>query len=483
MEPRRLAPMSLGLFAAWSLLAALQLGWLPFARNAWAFDLWSYLPESAPWLLGAASLPLCVARVRDGISGCLLAAARRCSDKPLLDAAACAALAMGLWLLRERSLLADSAVLVAVAHSDHAFIFPEVGATTLLRGIARVAPLLGINAIEGMRALACVCGGAAAWLLLRVARELAPGRSAAVLALCVLSGGLLRVFAGRIEVYAPLLVAILAYLWLALRALRGGGSSALPGLCLGVAIWIHASSVLLLPSLCALVALRSAPARGRDAARELAKLLLLAGAPLALFLAAHGALSGSASILDAWVRALEILGGGSRAGGTRWWVRGWGGAPSIGTDVVWLSAAHLKYLSNSFTLLIPALLPALALLLGLRPRALVAGAQGRWLAIGALPLICYALALRPFWGPWDWDLFALTALLLACSCLRALAALRLAPGLLVACIGFQLCFFGIPLLWIGAGAPREVGPFGFRDFDYDLRLPARPPPERLAPWL
>jgi hypothetical protein len=299
----------------------------------------------------------------------------------------------------------------------------------------------------------------------------------------VLSGGLLRIFAGRIEVYAPLLVAMLAYLWLALRALRGGGGAALAGLCLGFAIWIHASSALLLPSLLALVALRADPPRDRGAWREFAALLLLAAAPLAGFLVVQSALSGWGAVLEAWLRVLEILGSGSELGGTRWWVRGWGGRPSIGTDVVWLSTAHLKYLSNSFTLLLPALLPALLLLLLLRPRTLVAGAPGRWLAIGALPLVLYSLALRPFWGPWDWDLFALTALLLACLCLRALAELRLAPGLAVACIGFQLCFFGIPFLWIGAGNPREVAPFGIRDFDYDLRQPARPPPEHLAPWL
>jgi hypothetical protein len=90
---------------------------------------------------------------------------------------------------------------------------------------------------------------------------------------------------------------------------------------------------------------------------------------------------------------------------------------------------------------------------------------------------------RPFWGPWDWDLFALTALVLGCCCVRAAATLRSAPGLAVACIGFQLCFVGIPFLWIGAGSPRDAGPFGMRGFDYDLRQPARAPPERLAPWL
>jgi hypothetical protein len=475
--------MSLGLFAAWSLLAALQQGWLPFARGAWAFNLWGYLPGWAPWWLGAVSLSLCAAPVRVAISRRLLGSAGRAGGRPLGEAAACAALTVALWLVRERSLSGDSAVLVTVAHSDHSFIFPEVGATALLRAIARLAPVLGVDAIGAMQALSCACGGAALWLLLRVARELAPGASAAVVALLMLSGGLARIFAGRIEVYAPLLVAVLAYLWLALRALRGEGSTTLPGLCLGVAIWVHASAVLLLPSLIALVALRSSAPRGRDAWREIGSLLLLAGAPLALFLVVHTALAGSRSLVEAWLRVSEILGRGGAEGGTRWWLRGWGGAPSIGTDLVWLSAPHLKYLSNSFTLLLPSLLPALAFLLLRRPRALVAGAQGRWLATGAAPLVVYAVALRPFWGPWDWDLFALTALLLGCLCLHALASLRLKQGLAVACIGFQLCFVGIPFLWVGAGNPREVGPFGFSGFDYDLRLPGREPAERLRPWL
>ncbi len=475
--------MSLGLFAAWSLLAALQLGWLPFARGAWAFDLWAYLPTWASWLLGAISLATCAAPVRAAISMRLFPAMRRSSGSPLGEAAACMALCVVLWLLRERNIVADSAVLVVVANSEHAFIFPEVGATILLRGLAQLGPSLGLDGVAAMQALSCICGSAALWLLLRVARELVPGGSAAAVALCVLSGGLVRIFAGRIEVYAPLLVAVLAYLWLGLRALRGGGGTAVPGLCLGVALWIHASAVLLLPSLLALVVLRDDAPRGRAAWREVGALLLLAGAPLALFLVAHAALTGGDALLEAWIRVREILGRPGGEGGVRWWVRGWGGRPSIGTDVVWLSLAHLKYLSNSFALLLPALLPALAFLLVRRPRALIAGAQGRWLAIGAAPLVLYALALRPFWGPWDWDLFALTALLLACLCLQALVAVRLAPGLAVACITFQLCFVGVPFLWIGAGSPREVGPFGFSDFDYDLRLPERPPPERLRPWL
>jgi hypothetical protein len=180
---------------------------------------------------------------------------------------------------------------------------------------------------------------------------------------------------------------------------------------------------------------------------------------------------------------IEILGRSDAADAIRWWVRGWGGDPSIGTDVVWLSQPHLKYLVNAFSLLIPACLPACLFLLVRRPRVLAADATARWLAVAALPLCLYATLLRPFWGPWDWDLFALTAFVLACLCIRALATLHVAPELAVAIIGFQLCFVGVPFLWIGAGTPRDVGPFGFRSFDYDLRQPARQPPAHIAPWL
>jgi hypothetical protein len=475
--------MSVGLLLAWSLLVALQLGWLPFARFAWAFNLWSYLPAWAAWLLGAASLALCVPVVRSSAATAFAAAARRVPAGGRVEAGLCGAVALALWGVKESGNSGDSAVLVYAAHAGHEFVFPEVGATFLLHAIAQVALGFGVDGVPSMRALSCACGGAAVWLLLRVARDLAPGAPAALPALVLLSGGFVRVFAGRIEVYPVLIVAVLAYAWAALRALRGAGDPRLPALCLGLAIWLHAAAVLLLPSLLAIGVLRAGRRRGRDAWREAIVSLLLAGAPLVGFFAVHGLLAESASQQQVWTRVLEILGRRPESGGVRWWVRGWGGAPSIGTDVVWLSRAHLKYLVNAFSLLVPVCVPMLLVLLLRQLPALAADAQARWLAVAAVPLALYATALRPFWGPWDWDLFALSALVLTGVGLRALASLPLAPGLAAAAVGFQLCFAGIPFLWIGAGSPPEVGPFGFRDFDYDLRQPARPPPERLAPWL
>jgi hypothetical protein len=376
-------------------------------------------------------------------------------------------------------------VLVAAADAGNAFVFPEVGATFLLRSFLEVGREIGLRPVESMRLLACASGGVAIFLLLRVARELAPGWSAAAVALCVLSGGLARVFAGRVEVYAPLLAAILGYLWTALRAVRGAGRGAAPALWLGAAIWLHAAAVLLLPSLLWSAALRRPAAPRARALGAGAVLVALAGAPLGVFLALQADGAGAAPLAETLARVREILGRSGAPGATRWWVRGWGGEPSIGTDVVLLGPAHLKYLFNAFALLVPATLPALVFALARRPRALIGGPECRLLAAAALPLALYALALRPFWGPWDWDLFSATALVLACLALRLV--FELAPAgaasLAAACIGFQLLFFGIPFLWIGAGAPREAGPFGFRGFDYDLRRAGTPPPERLAPWL
>ncbi len=483
MASLKLAPLSVGLLLLWSLLVALQLGWLPTERIGWAFNLWAYLPGWAAVLLGTLSLLLCAARVRSAVEAGFAALTRRLPKGERFEALACCFVALALWVARESVLTGDSGVLAVAASTRHEFVFPEVGATFLLRSIVRIALALGVDQIEMMRAFACACGGMAIWLMLRVAREIAPGASASAITLLLFSGGLARVFAGRIEVYPPLLVAVLAYMWCALRALRGDGHPVLPALCLGIAIWLHAAAMLLVPSLLAIPLLAARRPTIRDAWREAIRASLIAGAPLAGFLVVQSLVAGTAEFMGAWTRVLEILGRSNEPGRIRWWVRGWAGAPSIGTDVVWLSRPHLKYLLNAFSLMVPAVLPCLLFLLLRRPRVLVAGVQGQWIALMALPLGLYATAVRPFFGPWDWDLFALPALVIACLCVRAVASLPLAPGLAVACIGFQLCFVGVPFLWIGAGNPRDVGPFGFEGFDYDLRQPARPPQERLAPWL
>src|SRR5262245_18407029 len=108
--------MSLGLLAAWCLLAATALGWLPFTANAWAVNLWAYLPAGAAGLLAAASLGLCAPRVREGVASGFARLARRAPRGLAVELGASTAVALALFALRERTLTGDSAVLVAAAH-------------------------------------------------------------------------------------------------------------------------------------------------------------------------------------------------------------------------------------------------------------------------------------------------------------------------------------------------------------------------------
>lgn len=324
-------------------------------------------------------------------------------------------------------------------------------------------------------------------LTLRLARRLGPGgNSAVVIAMLVLSGGVMRVFAGHIEVYAAHLVAVVAYLWLALSYIEGRVRWVAPCLALGVAIWVHASAVLLLPGLALLPFTASPGLRVREWVKRAVQGGLLAAVPCLVFFGAIALTGHSKDLLLAWKKALEVLGQNPDPGAIRWWVRGWGGAPSIGTDVVFLSRGQLKFLINSLFVLFPFALPCLLVLVVRSPRRLVATPQARFLAATSLPTVLYAFLLRPFWGPFDWDLFAITGI-----CLAVLAAHWLAVEfeprsfrkLAVWLIAFNLLFVGLPFLLAGRLELREAGPFAPGYFDLDLRLPDRPPAEKLAPWL
>ncbi len=127
------------------------------------------------------------------------------------------------------------------------------------------AGLLGLEPVEAVRAVswaAGVAGVAAGVALARTLFDDAPRRTAT--ALLLLTTGNAALFFGSIEVYAPLSAAVIAYLLVSLRAMRGTGSPLLPPLVLGVAFALHGSAGLLLPSL-AYVAWRGGADR-RDAA-------------------------------------------------------------------------------------------------------------------------------------------------------------------------------------------------------------------------
>ena len=116
--------------------------------------------------------------------------------------------------------------------------------------------------VAALQLALCASGALALLCVWRAGRYLAPGHGAGV-ALLILSGGLLRVFAGHVEVYGFLLAAAGAYLWSALAHLAGRASWTTPCLALGVAVWLHPSAVALLPSLVLLLHRTPLPRPGR----------------------------------------------------------------------------------------------------------------------------------------------------------------------------------------------------------------------------
>ena len=475
--------------AAWGGLVSLEAGWLSFARHAWAYNLWQYFPPWVSLLLGAATLALVSSRARQALLGgverlsSLVRASVATGSGWRAALGAWAVLSVLLWLLRDRQLLGDANILIWEAASGMRFLFPDVGATFLFGTVVRAARALGLDhdgVVASLQLVLSASGGLALLCVWRAGRYLAPGHGGGA-ALLVLSGGLLRVLAGHVEVYAFLLAAAGAYLWSALAHLAGRGSWRTPCLALGVAAWLHPSAFALLPSLA--FVLWAAP---RPRGRRIALGLGLVSLPWLLFLPLLVAIADRETFEHAREVLLQVLGRGADSNAPRRWVRGWGGAPSVGTDYVFLAAAHLKYLVNAFHLLCAWVAPTLLLLAARRPGAFLATPTAHFLAVASLPLVVYALVLRPVWGPFDWDLFSLTALFLGASAVHLLAgvlpdlALRHA---LVWLVGWNLLFCGGPLLVIGFAPVRASGPFVPEAFDPAMLDPSSAAFARIAAWL
>lgn len=486
MRPRPAAAslVSILAVATAALLGALQLQWGPVWRHAWGFNTWGYLPAAWAFVFAAVAVALCHPVVREGVARLSTRAAAAFSARAgegLLFAAAL----LFFWLFRERRLVGDSQLMMLeTGYHDRWFVVPEMGSTFLMWASLRVAKWgLGLAAPDGYRFVVCLAGGLCVLFLLRLARRLAPGRAGA-LALLVLSGGLLRIFAGHVENYGPVLAALSAYFWLALEHLEGRRSWVGASLALGVAVWLHGATLLLVPSLLALpllCGLRPAPA-----AAAAARGLFVAALPSLVFLAVMAMAGRFEELSEAWVMGQNVIGLRDDPGRVRMWVRFWGSGPSVGTDVVFLSGAHLKFLINASWILAPFALPTLGLALLRGGRKVLDTPAARLLGVALVPLTLYSLLLRPFWGPFDWDLFSVPAF-----CASLLAAHWLSRGLetpawrhtSVWIVGFQLVFVGLPFLLLGIVELRDAGPFAPGYFEFELLEMGRDPPPRLAPWL
>ncbi len=476
----------------WALLSAAAFAWIPQLRYAWAYNLWQYLPPWWGFISAGMGLVLCAPQVRRRIVDAAREIARWVGRAParLRAPVAFVLLSAAFWFLRERQIFGDSYLLLSATRAGWVFIFPEFGATFLTWLTARLVEPLGIGLIRAAQLNSCFFGAGTILLLARAARHIVPagsglGPAAAAL---ILSTGLLRIFAGHVEVYPAFLMFACLYLWAALVHIETGGREVGAALACGVLVWVHMAGLFVVPSLLLLPRLVEPSMPIRAWAVRAARLLVIASLPSFAFLGLAYAFGAEADIMRAFDKVLQTLGQSADPNATSWWVRFSRDEPvaRLGIDYVFMSLAHLKYLANAYHLLAPGALLVIGLTLVARPWRLVGSAKARFLGVAALPMVAYSTLLRPFWGPFDWDLFAGAPFLIG-----ALAAHLLATHLTrrdfeqvaVLVIGFQLLFVGAPFLAMAYDTPRRGGPFVSGSFYQEIEKRGDPPHGAIAPWL
>jgi hypothetical protein len=481
--------LTLAILATWGVLCALQYGGVPFGRYAWAVNLWAYQPVAVGLVLGALALTISLGAVRRSLIEGLDQLSLRIGKNALIPPAVGAVVALVFWLLTGDDFSPDARVFGGAMVNGYDFIFPDTGATWIIFRLSRLALIFGLPVDSLVRMGSCLAGGTTVALLISMSRRgmLGPVRPFGLSTGLLLSAGLVRVFVGRVETYPFLLVAVAAYVWLALRFLHDGRGWYLTCFMAGIAVWLHAAAVGLALSLAILPRLVSRDLAFGPWFGTLFRGALVAVVPYLLFLSGVITLGDDFSLDDSLATAVEILGGNDADTATRWWVRGWGGEPSIGTDVVFASKAQLKYLANAAFLLCPSAIPVLLYLFAAGGRKLGRDATALFLAALCLPLIAYAFALRPFWGPYDWDLFSITGFALILFQAYALelviepVRLRL---LAVWMVGFQLFFVGAPFVALRDVPPRDAGPFFLEGYMApSIGRAGTPPVPALEPWL
>ncbi|MBI1388955.1 MAG: hypothetical protein GC154_10955 [bacterium] len=288
--------------------------------------------------------------------------------------------------------------------------------------------------------LTIVCGILTVMLLSRViAWFVEPAFAAPSLLLIAASCGFTQVFAGNIEIYALLQLGLAAYLFCAMKYVRGEWSAWAPGLAFGLLFCTHLSAGWWAPAFLLLPALRYKTSGGSPA-RDFAAMAAASAAPviaLALFLLEYR-YGGNPSEMIAHFFSDQVM--------------------NVGTDAAmfhniveylspeyWLMQLNVYfYLVAPAFLLIPFLLAAFRSWRALQPRHV-------WLALMAAFYLAYSVvwrADRPY--PSDWDLFsglAVPLVLTLCSVASRLKvktdALRLAFAQMA---GFSLTYVFLQLL-------------------------------------
>ncbi len=482
---------SLGLVAGLPIVFVLELDLWPAARAVWGAALWRYLPPAVAVVFAACLVAWSVPAVRRAAVPRLEAPFRRAARGGWPAAfVACTALVVALFALRTELIFGDSRILFWAMHVDPAlFFFPDVGATFFLQAGYRFGEWTGIGGRTLVRLLPCLCGPVAVVGLWQAARWLTgDARRASWIVALALGTGVVRIFAGHIEVYPYVLAAAALYLWAAVAHSQGRASHATLCLAYGIGVWVHLQFLFLGPSLLFALFGRDAEEGSRPGASEvvsrLARGAAVALAPMLVFLAlvvvaGHGAdLQTALEKLVRWGTADESTGGDV-------WIRFFQ-PEGEGTRYTILSPEHVFYLANAFFIMAPVTPWLLGCLVAIQPRALVADRDVRFLLAGLIPLLVYALLVRPVYGPYDWDLFSLTAVWASFTAGVALARL-LPPAAFVElvslAVGIAVLVSAVPIATIGHSARSGQGPFSPEFGDSVQHRVHDDFEQRMKPWI
>ena len=388
-----------------AVVGLILLGLLPVAGRfasptlGWGFHLTGYLPWGA-WLAALAGWGLLfVPPWRRLVDRLLYERLGRALFGPSarrawLTASALALAAFGVfWLLTTPTRLLGDGVLVSEMVGKGARFRATDGMDFLLHRLARdaIAPAGGVAAAVALYAwgsrLAGLLGLLGAVLLLRRTRLPIPTR-VLLLLLWLLSAPTL-LYCGYVESYGFLSVALLGFTWSGAMAERGEASPWLPGVCFGLALFLHSTALLALPALLWL-ALRRGPVPGGRRRRVAALVVPAVLLPLAAVLA-HVALGFD----EIWFRR-EFLDSSNQ----RSLLIALTGEHSL------LSAVHWKDVGNWVLLAIP--VPAWLVLARMaRLRRKVREPEMAFVLVQAASLaLALAVLDRKLGSARDWDLFA-----------------------------------------------------------------------------
>jgi hypothetical protein len=295
------------------------------------------------------------------------------------------------WTLRCRTqLLGDGIVWLAGIRYGNLPAESEPLSKAVWLGYAWILRQLHLPiAPRSLAVLPALCGAAAVLITWGIASELAHDVRDRLVAFGLLvTLGANQLFFGYIESYAVPATLVLAYIWLALRCIRGAGGPALPAGVLGLAIAAHFEAAYLTPSILLLGARGNRQwARGSVAA-------LLAIAVAVTVALVTGSRPGD------WVAAARIVEPSSRvfAEGVR--------SPR---PYPMLSVAHGVDVVNAIFLVLPVpLLLLLSRFAALRPGRMRRDTHSAFLAVAALSGLLMTVALvLPLPAAQDWDVLSI----------------------------------------------------------------------------